>query len=244
MKANSRLSFEGGNADSRFRKRMSRNAKWLEGFGPDLQQDKQGKFCPKNMIRDSYDHYRFFMNEFGPRLVGVKYYKEKHAEVVPEEWLSVAGEGFGILTLENYYASLVKELENNIRCPAKYTKNGDAKRNQGWSQEGLDRHQSFCEVIATLRENDEKKKERDGGYETYGDRYLKEKKEERDLLFMKRGKKRKEETARNREAGWQEGYHNLDSLVPLRPSKVLCHTGNGPPTEIDTCNQADNITGV
>ena len=76
MKANSRLSFEGGDADSRFRKRMSRNVKWLEGFGPDLQKDKHGLFCPKTMVRDSYDHYKFFMNEFGPRLVGVKYYKE------------------------------------------------------------------------------------------------------------------------------------------------------------------------
>ena len=110
-------------------------------------------------------------------------------------------EGFGVLAMENYYASIVKELENNIRCPAKYTKNGDAKRNQGWSQEGLDRHQSFCKVIARLRKSDKDNKETDIGYETYGDRYLREKKQERELLFTKRSKRRKEEATRKREEG-------------------------------------------
>ena len=154
-------------------------------------------------IRDDYDSYLHFMDEYGPRLVGLDKFNSVVAKKTPEQWMTRSLEAFGLVTLENYHETVSDSVYKSQPCPtpAKFTVFGTAKRNQGYKQEGLTRHRKLGEMVDEGRK---KNKE-------YGEKYLKEKQEEM-AEKGNRGKKRKLEAAEEREKGWENPLNDWDGI--------------------------------
>lgn len=140
--------------------------------------------------KDDYGNYKYFMDEFGPAIIGVDDYKKFRDEKSPDEWMTIAEESFVLVSLENYGELVEQQVRYNSKVKPMYTENGKAKRNQGYTKAGIDK---FNEIFEKVVENRKDK--------TFGERYLKEKKEE-----VRKGKASKEESwlakATKRENGW------------------------------------------
>ena len=56
---------------------------------------------PQSMVQN-YNHYKYFMDEFGSLMVGKSGFEMRGREREPEKWLSAAGEAFVLMSFENY----------------------------------------------------------------------------------------------------------------------------------------------
>ena len=82
--------------------------------------------------------------------------------------MSLSMEAFGLLTLENYHDACKDYVHHHVRTDAKYTVSGTARRNQGYTQKGIDRQHELYVAVSKLRK----------AKTTFGKRYLEEKRKE------------------------------------------------------------------
>ena len=151
-------------------------------------------------IREEYECYRHFMNEYGPKLVGSDKFNGAVARKTPEQWMNISLEAFGLVTLENYHDKVNDYVEHKkLDTPAKYTVSGNAKRNQGYTKAGIKRHRDMYESIGKKRKESN----------AFGKKYLEEKREELEARGN-RGKKRKLDSIAEREQGWVDAAGDWD----------------------------------
>ena len=141
-------------------------------------------------IRSNYETYKHFMDNYGPRIVGKEIFENNCLVKTPEEWMTAAEEAFGLTAMENYHERVHEKVKNNRRIDARWTVNGEAKRNQGTAQEGIKYYTKvYKEVQASRKE-----------VHAHGRRYMEDKKKEgSEKLTGKR--KRKQENQVKREDG-------------------------------------------
>ena len=70
------------------------------------------------MVED-YQHYEYFMDEFGSLVVGRGGFHVRSRERVPEKWLSVAGEAFVLMSIENYIEWVTAEVLEDAPPPSR-----------------------------------------------------------------------------------------------------------------------------
>lgn len=144
-------------------------------------------------VCDDYDHYKHFMDEYAPKLVPKSIYNRHVTTCAPELWLHPVLEAFGHLTIENYREKVDQWVNHRKDVEARWTgKRENAKKNQGYSNEGIQRHHDIMDKVAEGRQSDTRK--------GFGSRYLEEKIEEAEYR-MGKGKKRKQEAVDRRERG-------------------------------------------
>ena len=140
-------------------------------------------------MQEKYDDYKYFMDEFAPRLVGDKEYRSKCCENPPETWLCPALETFGLVTFENYLEVATKEARNEEGGGmGKFTQSVSAKRNGGYKTEGLERYKV---LYAEVKESRSKRMD-------FGNKYLEQKREQFAAKEAK-SKKRKADSVADRE---------------------------------------------
>ena len=110
------------------------------------------------MVED-YQHYEYFMDEFGSLVVGRGGFDVRSRERVPEKWLSVAGEAFVLMSIENYMEWVTAEVLEDApteqkRIIGKWSNNSNAARYEGIEKEGIERYEKlFDEVIKARKQN-------------------------------------------------------------------------------------------
>ena len=116
---------------------------------------------PQTMVQ-KYDHYKHFMDEFGSQVIGQTQFDVRCCERVPEQWLSAAGEAFGLLCIENYIEWADKEVQNSPTAEkhkmGKWNNNSNAARFEGIGAEGLSRYEELYEEVVKAREQDGRQK--------------------------------------------------------------------------------------
>ena len=140
-------------------------------------------------IRSNFDHYRHFMDHYGPKLIGEAEFKKQCTTKTPDEWLTTAEESFGLVSMENYRDMMRARVQNSAKVPAKYTVVGKAKRNMGFSEAGIDRYSMIYNKVKADRK-----------FCTKGEQYRKLKQEEAKQRVRAKQLKQ-EETIRDRENG-------------------------------------------
>jgi hypothetical protein len=112
--------------------------------------------------------------------------------------MTPSSEAFTIMCLENYYNNIQDVADNSSEVckPLLTAKELGAKRNQGWTKEGLTRFEYYCKAVATNRAVTNLAKVDVEYREAKWAEVSKE--EER--------KRKREETRENRERGWQVAY--------------------------------------
>jgi hypothetical protein len=141
------------------------------------------------------DAYAWMLDNIAPLVVGSGKFKEESKKCLPTKWMTPSSEAFAVLCLENYYDNIqdIASCKASVRKPLWTNKGLGAKRNQGWSREGLEKFKANCEAVVKNRAMESMRK--------VDTDYWKAKQMELD-----RGEERKrkrEETRDNREKGWQ-----------------------------------------
>jgi hypothetical protein len=145
-------------------------------------------------LRGDAESYTWMLDNIAPLIVGNGKYKEECKQMVPTSWMTTSSEAFALLCLENYYGNIqdIASNKSTIRKPLWTNKGLGAKRNQGWSKEGLKRFADYCKDVKLNRAKEDLKTV-DTIY-WKGRQARKDKDEER--------KRKREETRIEREAGW------------------------------------------
>ena len=65
---------------------------------------------PPSMVQ-KYEHYKYFMDEFGSLMVGKSGFKVRGCEREPRKWLLTAGEAFVLMSFENYSEWAEEEVQ-------------------------------------------------------------------------------------------------------------------------------------
>ena len=122
-------------------------------------------------MTEKYEHYKYFMDEFAPKLIGASLHALRSREKLPETWLWSSLEAFGLVTLENYHDVAKKESENKSvpGTLGKFMNRENSKKNGGWNDDGLKRYRSLYHEIETQRKDTKRK--------NWARRYLQEKME-------------------------------------------------------------------
>jgi hypothetical protein len=146
-------------------------------------------------LRKDPDAYAWMLDNIAPLVVGSGKFKEESKKCLPTKWMTPSSEAFAVLCLENYYDNIqdIASCKASVRKPLWTNKGLGAKRNQGWSREGLEKFKANCEAVVKNRAMESMRK--------VDTDYWKAKQMELD-----RGEERKrkrEETRDNREKGWQ-----------------------------------------
>ena len=106
------------------------------------------------MLQD-YFHYRYFMDEFAPILVGVGNYSKCSVTKEPEDFLSTSAEAFALMSFDNYLDATTKESKNKTPekgiMQGRYTKNTSAKKFGGMEKEGIDRYNELFKQVREAR---------------------------------------------------------------------------------------------
>lgn len=147
------------------------------------------------MLRSSPESYAWLLDNIVPLVVGSGKYKEESKRMLPTKWMTPSSEAFAILCLENYYDNIQDVASNcgTVRKPLWTSKGLGARRNQGWSIDGIDHFQAYCKGVKENRELAGSKKV-DMNY-LASRRSVVDKNEER--------KRKREESRDKREEGWQ-----------------------------------------
>ena len=146
-------------------------------------------------IREKYDQYEHFMDEYGPKLIGAKEYKTKCCQMTPEEWMTRQEETFCLLSLENYHDAVYQKVHHNKKVSPQWTNVKDAKRNQGYADAGITRYNVIYDVVKKGREKNKFK---------FGEKYLAE----------KRAKKQEEEDERTQKSDEKIGEKEKNVVDP------------------------------
>ena len=165
-----------------------------------------------------YENYKYFMDHYGPVLRGVTDYNAECADKVPEEWLTLWEEAFGFFMLENYKEQVTTWVKENKRINSAYAQSGTAKRNQGYSVQGMTRWKELLHDVKARRDTD--KKNADQNTVTFGERYMAEKVKEREKK-IERGTKRKQDTTAEREKPYKDACGEDDLFDGLKYDKIV-----------------------
>ena len=97
---------------------------------------------PQSMVQN-YQHYKYFMDEFGSLMVGKSGFEVRGREREPEKWLSAAGEAFVLMSFENYSKWADDEVQGDSppvdkRIIGKWNNNSNAARYEGIEKPGLE----------------------------------------------------------------------------------------------------------
>jgi hypothetical protein len=150
------------------------------------------------MLREDQESYAWMLDNIAPLVVGSEKYKAENKRVPPTSWMTTSSEAFAVLCLENYYDNIqdIASNEATIRKPLWTNKGLGAKRNQGWSREGLKKFAEYCKAVEKNRSNINLVKI-DTKY--WKDRQARiDKNEER--------KRKREDTRERRESGWEVAH--------------------------------------
>jgi hypothetical protein len=150
------------------------------------------------MLREDPVSYAWMLDNIAPLIVGYVKYKEECKQVVPTSWMTPSSEAFALLCLENYYGNIqdVASNKTTIRKPLCTNKGLGAKRNQGWSKEGLNKFATLCKAVKVNRAEDTSKQV-DTNY--WRERQAKKDKDEE-------RKRKREQTREERESGWETAH--------------------------------------
>ena len=102
--------------------------------------------------KDEKAHF-WLLDELAGTIAGMQKHKKRSIQEV-EKWLTPSSEAFARLCYENYCKNveLKHKGEENV-TPTKYTHEGrGAKRNQGWSMEGIKRYNILYKIVKDDRE--------------------------------------------------------------------------------------------
>jgi hypothetical protein len=135
------------------------------------------------------------LDNIAPLVVGSGKFKEESKKCLPTKWMTPSSEAFAVLCLENYYDNIqdIASGKASVRKPLWTNKGLGAKRNQGWSREGLEKFKANCEAVVKNRAMESMRK--------VDTDYWKAKQMELDQGEER--KRKREETRDNREKGWQ-----------------------------------------
>jgi hypothetical protein len=150
------------------------------------------------MLRRDPETYTWMLDNIAPLIVGNGKYREECKQMIPTSWMTTSSEAFALLCLENYYENIqdIASNKSTIRKPHWTNKGLGAKRNQGWSREGLTRFAEYCKAVEKNRSNVALVKI-DTNY-WKGRQARIDKDEER--------KRKREETREKRETGWMAAH--------------------------------------
>jgi hypothetical protein len=150
------------------------------------------------LLRRDPVSYAWMLDNIAPLIVGNGKYKEESKQVLPTSWMTPSSEAFAVLCLENYYDNIqdIASNKSTISKPLWTNKGLGAKRNQGWSRNGLIKFAAYCKAVE-LNRSTEDLKNVDRNY-LEGRRARIDKNEER--------KRKREETREARESGWEKAH--------------------------------------
>jgi hypothetical protein len=150
------------------------------------------------LLRQDPESYAWMLDNIAPLIVGNGKYKEESKQKLPTSWMTPSSEAFAVLCLENYYDNIqdVASNKSTISKPLWTNKGLGAKRNQGWSRDGLTRFEKYCKAVE-LNRSSEGAKEVDTAYWKYRRSRI-DKDEER--------KRKRDQTRENRESGWKKAH--------------------------------------
>ena len=183
------------------------------GMNPKFRQIRI--FNIQGDTEQAYDNYKHFMDQYGPLLRTVVNYNTECADKVPEDWLTLWEEAFGLFMLENYHTQMVTWVGQNLKINSAYAIQGTAKRNQGYSADGMKRWKQLLHEVQDRRKSEANKRM------TFGRRYMEEKKAERKKKG-ERGTKRKLDSTEEREKAYKEACGDDDALFDgLKYDKIV-----------------------
>lgn len=144
------------------------------------------------------ESYAWMLDNIAPLIVGSGKYREECKRVPPTSWMTPSSEAFAVLCLENYYDNIQDIASNkcDIRKPLWTNKGLGAKRNQGWSREGLERFEACCKAVERNRSSASSKR--------VDTTYMKERQARIDKNEER--KRKRDETREKRESGWQVAH--------------------------------------
>jgi hypothetical protein len=150
------------------------------------------------LLRQDPESYAWMLDNIAPLIVGNGKYKEESKQKLPTSWMTPSSEAFAVLCLENYYDNIqdVASNKSTISKPLWTNKGLGAKRNQGWSRDGLTRFEKYCKAVE-LNWSFEGAKEVDTAYWKYRRSRI-DKDEER--------KRKRDQTREKRESGWKKAH--------------------------------------
>ncbi len=92
-------------------------------------------------LRKDPDAYAWMLDNIAPLVVGSGEFKEESKKCLPTKWMTPSSEAFAVLCLENYYDNIqdIASCKASVRKALWTNKGLGAKRNQGWSREGLEK---------------------------------------------------------------------------------------------------------
>ena len=142
-------------------------------------------------IRTNYEHYKHFMDNYGPKIVGHVEYKNACTTKTPEDWMTEAEEAYRLLSLENYQEFVSEKVNNKKTIQPKWSVGGVAKRNMGYAEAGINRFDEIFEAV-------EKTRKEETNYGTEYMKYRQELEEGKIDANQKRKLENMEERQRNR----------------------------------------------
>jgi hypothetical protein len=149
-------------------------------------------------LRKDPESYAWLLDNIAPLIVGSEKYKADYKRVPPTSWMTPSSEAFAVLCLENYYDNIqdIASNRSTVRKPLWTNKGLGAKRNQGWSLEGLNTFDKYCKEVGENRSDDDLKK--------VDTAYWKERRARIDKSEER--KRKRDETREKRESGWEVAH--------------------------------------
>jgi hypothetical protein len=150
------------------------------------------------LLRQDPDSYAWMLDNIAPLIVGNGKYREECKRVLPTSWMTPSSEAFAVLCLENYYDNIqdIASNKSTISKPLWTNKGLGAKRNQGWSRDGLTRFAKYCKAVELNRLAE--------GAKEVDTNYLKERRARIDKDEER--KRKRDETREKRESGWEKAH--------------------------------------
>jgi hypothetical protein len=150
------------------------------------------------LLRQDPDSYAWMLDNIAPLIVGNGKYREECKRVLPTSWMTPSSEAFAVLCLENYYDNIqdIASNKSTISKPLWTNKGLGAKRNQGWSRDGLTRFAKYCKAVELNRSAE--------GAKEVDTNYLKERRARIDKDEER--KRKRDETREKRESGWEKAH--------------------------------------
>jgi hypothetical protein len=172
------------------------------------------------------------LDNIAPLIVGSKKYKADYKRVPPTSWMTPSLEAFAVLCLENYYDNIqdIASNRSTVRKPLWTNKGLGAKRNQGWSLEGLKKFEKYCKEVGENRSDEDLKK--------VDTTYWKERMARIDKCEER--KRKRDETREKRESGWEvahaDEWSDDDDRSSQKTNDIAVAQGN----ERDDDEESDN----
>jgi hypothetical protein len=145
------------------------NGNWLNtqngvfGYEAMIRGNTMPELSDILMMRQDGETYAVFCENLLSQVVGRNEWKTRGGSALISEIATVSDEAFAILLLENNYDVWTKEVlgpttGSDTVVTSKYTLNGaGTKKNQGWTNEGLNRYNKLAALVSADRSRDSNK---------------------------------------------------------------------------------------